>query len=97
MGHRDPQVMRLMARDEPDHRDNRLTRDSIIDQLLSVLPSDMPDLRESTDHLDPLDLPCQLVYYYGYKEGKFGLQVSCGVLHSLPFVLKYKSGLTDAR
>ncbi|KAF2850030.1 FAD/NAD(P)-binding domain-containing protein [Plenodomus tracheiphilus IPT5] len=49
---------------------------SIIDQLLSVLPSDMPDLKQSTDHLDPLDLPCQLVYYYGYQEGKFGFQDS---------------------
>jgi hypothetical protein len=63
MGHRDPQVMYLMARDEPDHRDHQLTWDSVVDQLLSVLPSVMPDLPQFMDHLDPLDLPYQLVYY----------------------------------
>lgn len=35
----------------------------------------MPDLKASTNHLDPLLLPAQLVYYYGYMEGRFGLQV----------------------
>ncbi|KAG6364983.1 hypothetical protein INS49_006588 [Diaporthe citri] len=34
----------------------------------------MPDLRDSTNHLAPLALPTQLVYYYGYMEGRFGLE-----------------------
>ncbi|KAL5113215.1 hypothetical protein ACEQ8H_008922 [Pleosporales sp. CAS-2024a] len=65
---------------------------SIIDQLLAVLPSDMPDLRESTDHLAPLDLPCQLVYYYGYREGKFGIQDTPGVF---PMIRAERSKLRD--
>lgn len=49
---------------------------TIIDQLISILPSDMPDLEESTNHLAPLTLPAQLVWYHGYREGKFGIQDS---------------------
>ncbi|KAL5402960.1 hypothetical protein PMIN06_003017 [Paraphaeosphaeria minitans] len=49
---------------------------TIVDEFLSALPPDMPDLRESTNHLAPLDLRHQFAYYYGGREGCFGLEDS---------------------
>lgn len=51
---------------------------SIIDQFLSILPEDMPDLKESTDHLAPLKLRHQFAYYHGGREDKLGFEVRPG-------------------
>ncbi|KAK7177575.1 FAD binding domain protein [Paraphaeosphaeria sporulosa] len=49
---------------------------NIVEEFLSALPPDMPGLRESTNHLAPLDLRHQFAYYYGGREGCFGLEDS---------------------
>lgn len=40
-----------------------------------MFPSDMPDLKSSTNHLAPLNLPAQLSLYYPGREGRLGIQV----------------------
>ncbi|KAI1155275.1 FAD/NAD(P)-binding domain-containing protein [Nemania diffusa] len=37
---------------------------TITDEIVSSMPSDMPDLKEATNHLAPLDLPAQILMYY---------------------------------
>ncbi|KAK6070459.1 early conidial development-2 [Seiridium cupressi] len=49
---------------------------SIINRLVSSFPSDMPDLRESTNHLAPLTLPAQIVMYYPENKERVGFQDS---------------------
>ncbi|KAI0172768.1 FAD/NAD(P)-binding domain-containing protein [Hypoxylon sp. FL1284] len=49
---------------------------SIVDDLVSAFPSDMPDLRTSTNHLAPLKLPAQLSMYMPGREGRWGFQDS---------------------
>ncbi|KAF2258399.1 FAD/NAD(P)-binding domain-containing protein [Lojkania enalia] len=62
---------------------------TIIDEFLSALPADMPDLKESTDHLAPLDLRHQFAYYYGGRDGCFGLEDS----PETPFIRAERSRL----
>ncbi|RYP90387.1 hypothetical protein DL770_003471 [Monosporascus sp. CRB-9-2] len=47
---------------------------SIIDELAQAFPADMPDLKEATDHLAPLDLPAQIGLYFPGREGRLGVQ-----------------------
>ncbi|PLN77494.1 FAD/NAD(P)-binding domain-containing protein [Aspergillus taichungensis] len=49
---------------------------SIIDQITASFPSDMPNLKEATNHLAPLDLPAQIGLYYPNREGRLGVQDS---------------------
>ncbi|RYP42277.1 hypothetical protein DL767_000441 [Monosporascus sp. MG133] len=49
---------------------------SIVDDLLSAFPSDMPDLRTSTNHLAPLKLPAQLSMFVPGREDRWGFQDS---------------------
>ncbi|RYP16127.1 hypothetical protein DL765_005328 [Monosporascus sp. GIB2] len=49
---------------------------SIVDKLASTFPPDMPDLRQSTNHLAPLELPAQLGMYIPRLEGRWGFQDS---------------------
>lgn len=46
-----------------------------MDSLLATFPSDMPDLKASTNHLLPLDLPAQLAMYTPGREDRWGFQV----------------------
>lgn len=48
---------------------------SIIDQITAAFPSDMPDLKEATNHLAPLTLPAQIGLYFPGREGRLGVQV----------------------
>ncbi|KAH8902857.1 FAD/NAD(P)-binding domain-containing protein [Coniochaeta sp. PMI_546] len=64
---------------------------TIVDELLSALPSDMPDLRESTNHMAPLKLRHQFVYYYGGRDDRFGFEDSPGS----PFIRAERSRLRD--
>ncbi len=48
---------------------------SIVKELVDSFPGDMPDLRESTNHLAPLTLPAQLAMYIPGREHRFGFQV----------------------
>jgi hypothetical protein len=48
---------------------------SIIDQIAAAFPSDMPDLKEATNHLAPLKLPAQIGLYFPGREGRLGVQV----------------------
>ena len=45
---------------------------SIVDELVASMPSDMPDLKEATDHLAPLNLPAQIVIYYPERQDRLG-------------------------
>ncbi|KAK4199543.1 hypothetical protein QBC40DRAFT_281845 [Triangularia verruculosa] len=47
---------------------------SIIGDLKASFPDDMPDMKEATDHLQPLDLPCQIGLYYPGRPGRVGVQ-----------------------
>jgi len=47
----------------------------------------MPDLKQATDHLAPLDLSHQFAYYYGGREGCYGLEVTSYFLQSFDFDL----------
>nr|ARP51720.1 NAD/FAD monooxygenase [Phyllosticta cirsii] len=47
---------------------------SIIDALLESYPEDMPDMRDSVDHLRPLNLPAQISVYGPETKEKFGYQ-----------------------
>ncbi|KAI0439971.1 FAD/NAD(P)-binding domain-containing protein [Xylaria telfairii] len=49
---------------------------TILDDLAASFPSDMPDLKSSTNHLAPLNLPVQLSLYYPGREGRLGMQDS---------------------
>lgn len=49
---------------------------SILDDLAAAFPPDMPDLKESTDHLKPLNLPAQIGLYFPGREGRLGFQDS---------------------
>ncbi|KAI3331460.1 FAD/NAD(P)-binding domain-containing protein [Xylariaceae sp. AK1471] len=55
---------------------------SIVDDLVSAFPSDMPDLRDSTNHLKPLKLPAQLSMYVPGREDRWGFQDSA----KFPFI-----------
>ena len=45
---------------------------SIVDELVASMPSDMPDLKEATNHLAPLNLPAQIVIYYPERQDRLG-------------------------
>lgn len=47
----------------------------MVEALLDIMPSDLPDLRESTNHLLPLKLPGQLAIYLPGREDRWGFQV----------------------
>ncbi|KAJ5687567.1 hypothetical protein N7536_010186 [Penicillium majusculum] len=49
---------------------------SIIDRLSSSVPSDLPDLRESTNHLSPLKLPPQIAMYLPGRTDRVGFEDS---------------------
>ncbi|ORY18403.1 hypothetical protein BCR34DRAFT_654452 [Clohesyomyces aquaticus] len=51
---------------------------SIIDALLESYPSDMPDMRDSVDHLRPLNLPAQISIYGVDTKDRIGYQDSPG-------------------
>ena len=36
------------------------------------MPSDMPDLKQATNHLAPLTLPAQIVIYYPERQDRLG-------------------------
>ncbi|KAJ5188314.1 Monooxygenase FAD-binding [Penicillium cf. griseofulvum] len=59
----------------------------ILDDLVSSLPSDLPDVREATNHLAPLTLPGQFRYYYGGKDQGYGFE-DCA---ELPFIRAERS------
>ncbi|KAI1350266.1 hypothetical protein F5Y01DRAFT_326639 [Xylaria sp. FL0043] len=44
---------------------------TIIDEMVASMPSDMPDLKEATNHLAPLNLPAQILMYYP-EQGRMG-------------------------
>ena len=48
---------------------------SIVDELAKAFPEDVPDLKEATDHLAPLNLPAQIGLYFPGREGRLGVQV----------------------
>lgn len=54
---------------------DRVDQTSIVDDLVSAFPSDMPDLRDSTNHLAPLKMPAQLSMYMPGREDRWGFQV----------------------
>ncbi|KAI1385656.1 FAD/NAD(P)-binding domain-containing protein [Hypoxylon trugodes] len=49
---------------------------STVEDLASSFPSDVPDLRESTNHLQPLSIPAQLCMYAPDKDGRIGVEDS---------------------
>ncbi|KAI0111112.1 FAD/NAD(P)-binding domain-containing protein [Nemania sp. FL0031] len=49
---------------------------SIVNDLVAAFPSDMADLRDSTNHLQPLHLPAQLSMYMPGRESRWGFQDS---------------------
>ncbi|KAL4976937.1 FAD/NAD(P)-binding domain-containing protein [Aspergillus desertorum] len=64
---------------------------SIIDQITASFPSDMPDLKEATNHLAPLRLPAQIGLYYPGREGRLGVQDS----PELPIIRAERRRLRD--
>ncbi|KAJ4287129.1 hypothetical protein N0V88_007751 [Collariella sp. IMI 366227] len=56
-----------------------------------ALPSDLPDLKESTNHLAPLRLAHQFVYYYSGKENRYGFEDA----PDAPFIRAERSRLRD--
>ncbi|KIL88414.1 fad binding domain protein [Fusarium avenaceum] len=52
---------------------------TIVEDLLACLPDDMPDLKESTNHLAPLSLSHQFVYYYGGQQSRYGFEEGPGM------------------
>lgn len=48
---------------------------SIVDKLASSFPSDLPDFKEATNHLAPLNLPAQIGLYFPGREGRLGVEV----------------------
>ncbi|RYP81858.1 hypothetical protein DL769_001818 [Monosporascus sp. CRB-8-3] len=55
---------------------------SITDDLIASMPSDLPDLKESTDHMSPLKLPTQICLYPAESAVRVGWQDS----QETPFV-----------
>ncbi|KAH6389363.1 hypothetical protein HBI60_189480 [Parastagonospora nodorum] len=53
-----------------------ITLHSIVDAAVDSYPSNMPDLRDSVNHLTPLQLPAQVTVYAPGKEGRFSFQDS---------------------
>ncbi|KAL6818059.1 hypothetical protein GGI42DRAFT_347320 [Trichoderma sp. SZMC 28013] len=56
----------IFERDE--HKDARfqgwaIALHTITDELVASMPSDMPDLRQATDHMSPLKIPTQICLY----------------------------------
>ncbi|KAK4500042.1 hypothetical protein PRZ48_008228 [Zasmidium cellare] len=49
---------------------------SIIGELKDSFPDDMPDLKEATSHLKPLDLPAQMGLYFPGRPGRMGVEDS---------------------
>ncbi|KAL8931748.1 MAG: hypothetical protein Q9211_006758 [Gyalolechia sp. 1 TL-2023] len=47
---------------------------TIINDLASSFPEDLGDLKEATDHLQPLDLPAQIGLYFPGMKGRLGVQ-----------------------
>ncbi|KAL7911481.1 hypothetical protein GGI35DRAFT_442910 [Trichoderma velutinum] len=47
---------------------------TIISQLASSFPADMPDLKEATNHLAPLTLPAQMGLYFPGRPGRLGVE-----------------------
>ena len=45
---------------------------SIVDELVASMPSDMPDLKQATNHLAPLTLPAQIMIYYPERQDRLG-------------------------
>lgn len=73
---RDGQLLSTRTCPPPVQERNVLTRtNSIIDKLSSSFPSDMPDLRASTNHLAPLKLPVQIAVYLPGRKDRVGFQV----------------------
>ncbi|KAJ8124210.1 hypothetical protein ONZ43_g6 [Nemania bipapillata] len=64
---------------------------SIVDNLVAAFPSDMPDLRDSTNHLQPLDLPAQLSMYMPGRESRWGFQDST----KFPFIRAERNRLRN--
>lgn len=48
---------------------------SIVDELQSSFPADLPDFKEATNHLAPLKLPAQIGLYFPGREGRLGVEV----------------------
>ena len=65
----------LVPARHPIRRRTILTYSSIIDRLSSSVPSDLPDLRESTNHLSPLNLPPQIAMYLPGRTDRVGFEV----------------------
>jgi flavin-dependent dehydrogenase len=61
--------------ESPSPSDETLTKCRIVDDLISIFPDDMPDLRASTNHLVPLNLSAQLSMYLPGREDRWGFQV----------------------
>lgn len=52
-----------------------ITSISITDELVASMPSDMPDLREATDHMSPLKIPTQICLYPAESNVRVGWEV----------------------
>lgn len=48
---------------------------ALLGDLASSFPSDLPDLREATNHLAPLTLPAQICMYAPGIQGRVGVEV----------------------
>lgn len=84
----------IFERDEDEHgrfQGWAIALHTIIDEFLAALPSDMPDLKQATDHLAPLELRHQFAYYYGGRDGCFGLEDS----PETPFIRAERSRLRN--
>lgn len=51
-------------------------RGSITDDLVASMPSDLPDLKEATDHMSPLKLPTQICLYPAESKIRVGWEVT---------------------
>lgn len=54
---------------------------SVYKDLVKAIPDDMPDMATATSHLQPLDLPGQIVFYVKGAEQRLGITVSCFYRH----------------
>lgn len=43
--------------------------------MISAFPADMPDLKESTNHLAPLTIPAQVAVHFNGTPGRVGFEV----------------------
>ncbi|KAF1935371.1 FAD/NAD(P)-binding domain-containing protein [Clathrospora elynae] len=55
---------------------------SIVDDLLSIFPNNIPDLKVSTNHLAPLNISAQLSMYLPGREDRWGFQGSRIIEHN---------------